>query len=151
MKKRINLLVLFIVSSFVLVGFGANTVTLLRKSKVIDLQKAIEFAKPGGDEGEKADTTAKDNPDKKEVPEPVNTEIQAGPTSVKIIVSGKTIKIDGAIVNNPDLVESKIREIFKVENTYELLDDYAEAHVYKDVINVLAKLNQDIGLEYSVE
>lgn len=136
---------MFIITSFVLVGFGANTVTLLRKSKVIDLQRAIELAKPGGDEGKQADTTAIDNP------ESASIEEQAGLKTVRIIVSGKTIKIDGAIVNSPDLVEGKIREIFKVENTYELLDDYAEAHVYKDVIHVLEKLNTDIGLKYSVE
>lgn len=142
---------MFIIVSFVLVGFGTNTVTLLRKSRVIDLQKAIEFAKPGGDEGEQADTTAKDNPESKDIPEPVVTESQSGPTSVKIIISGKTIKIDGAIVQTPDLVENKIREIFRVDNTYELIDDYAEAHVYKGVIKVLEKLNEDIGLKYSVD
>ena len=34
---------MFIIVSFVLVGFGTNTVTLLRKSRVIDLQKAIDI------------------------------------------------------------------------------------------------------------
>lgn len=142
---------MFIILSLVLVGFGANTVTLLRRSKVIDLHKAIEFAKPGGDEGQQTDTTAKDNPDSKDDSEQEMVETQSGPVRVKIIVSGKTIKIDGTIVQNSDAVESKLREIFRVNNTYELIDDYAESHVYKDVIGVLEKLNTDIGLVYSAD
>lgn len=152
MKKKINLLVMFIITSLVLMGFGVNTVTLLRKSKVIDLQKAIEFARPGGDEGEKPDTTATDNlltnNDKESTEKEV---VQRIPTNVKIIVSGKTIKINGAILNDASLVEGKLREIFRKETTYDLIDDYAEAHVYKDVIKVLENLNTEIGLKYSID
>lgn len=148
MDKKLKILITLLISSLVLVGFGEGKVTLLHKSKVIDLGKAIEIARLGGDEGEKNDTTAIDNPDSLDS---VNPEEAIISSSIKIIVSGKTISIDGHTVSDEANVEDYICRTFSLSTTYELIDNYAESHVYKRIIEVLKKLHIEIGLKYSVE
>lgn len=150
MKKKTGLLILLIVVFLIMVGFGKKEVSLLHTSEIIDLKKAIELARPGGDEGEQNDTTAKDNTesgDSDSIEEPE----QQMPSDIKIIVSGKTINVDGRTVRDADEIEGIVRQTFKTDITYELIDNYAESHIYKEVMAVLERLKTEIGIHYTME
>lgn len=153
MKKRTGIFLLLTLASLALVGFGINEVKLLHNSKVIDLSKAIEIARPGGDAGEQNDTNATDNPavnnGELEKADEIET-VQVLPKDIKIAVNGKTIRFDGRVIDE-DKIEEMVRLTFRTDITYELVDEYAESHVYKRVIETLERLKSELGINYTVE
>lgn len=150
MKKKTGLLILLLTSFLIMTGFGNKEVVLFHSGPVIDLAKAIKLARPGGDEGEQNDTTARDNSKSGNLDSTYEPEQQL-PNDIKIIVSGKNISVDGKVINDVDEIEEIVRQAFRVDVTYELIDNYAEYHVYKDVMSVLEKLKAEIGLHYTME
>ncbi|MBO4903793.1 MAG: hypothetical protein J5367_01070 [Lachnospiraceae bacterium] len=132
----------------VLCGADKKNVKLLRHN-LIDLDKAIELAEWGGDtrtdESGAEETSAKD--DDKEgtavISEPVIT-------SVKVIITGKTIKVDG-IECSPDELAKKIEDTCNKDSKVFLIDDYAEAHVYRSINDILLKEQEKTGFSYEAD
>lgn len=152
MNKRIILTLLLIVASLTLVGWGNNSAELFHRGKIIDLNKAIEFARPGGDADADNETNAKDEPSSETTEEIEGNEItRTEKSSVKIYVRYKSLTIEGDSCDDLVALEEKIRQIYNVDTTYVLVDVFAESHRYKEVKSLLDKLGQEIGLKYSVE
>lgn len=150
--KKILIAVFFLLSMLLLCAFGKQ-IELLDDRKLIDLEKAIELAKPGADsaddtEGENSEDSSSEN----------GSQIQDHTENEDIIIE---IRIrDGAIayngtaymgdvLENPYEFENMLKCDNKVNVKFKLIDNYAEAHTYKCVLNILKKLHSDIGLEFS--
>ena len=148
-KKIITVLLLAALVP-VLCGADKKNVKLLRHN-LIDLDKAIELAEWGGDTTGNADesgaeeTSATDN-DKE------GTAVISEPviTSVKVIITGKTIKMDG-IECSPDELAQKIENTCKKDSKVFLIDDYAEAHVYRSVNDILLEEQKKTGFSYEAD
>ncbi len=140
----------------ILAGWGGREVRLLGSEKLIDLDKAIALAKPGGMAGdtEEASETAEDAGDEKEDGENDGAQ-QDGAVSVKNIViriRGEQIFYtcggsDSGIVSDSQLSD-RIRADYVQGAQVILMDDFAEAHVYRNVLGILEDLKTDIGLSY---
>ena len=48
-----------------------------------------------------------------------------------------------------DKLKNKLKQDNGKNVTFKLVDDFAEAHVYKEVKSMLSELEQEIGLKYS--
>lgn len=132
-----------------LVGWGFNdSVTLFHRNKVIDLQKAIELARPGGDEKADDEINAKEEP--AVTGAKIVSEEESQESTVNIIVSEKIIKIDGKEISNVNQAGDFIKKLNGPCVTYELIDDYAEARTFKEIISILEELRKDDGIVYTI-
>lgn len=132
-----------------LVGWGFNdSVTLFHRNKVIDLQKAIELARPGGDEKADDEINAKEEP--AVTGAKIVSEEESQESTVNIIVSEKIIKIDGKEISNVNQAGDFIKKLNGPSVTYELIDDYAEARTFKEIISILEELRKDDGIVYTI-
>ena len=162
MKKRIHILLFVLIAMFVLIGWGRKEVKLLdgNKKKLIDLKKAIELAKPGGSAGdlkEESEAASESNTvEDDEAPESesnaVHDSIDDVAKDIVIIIRDENISYSCGNDNRdsiPDTqLESRIRLDFASGAQVTLLDNFAEAHVYRNVRGILEKLKNDIGLTY---
>lgn len=149
-KKKTIILSSLLIVLFLLVGWGSEDVTLFHKNKVIDLQKAIELASSGGDENANDEITVEEEPvviDSEVIEE---SEEEPQEITVNIIVSEKTIKIDGKVFSSIDQVKESIKEYNGSMVTFKLIDEYAEARSFKEVISILEELKKEIGVNYTI-
>lgn len=145
MRKKGLVILLLVLASLSLVGFSGfskASISLRHKDKkVIDLSKAIEMTWPSGDKGEQTDTSATDEAayaeEKTELP----------PEDIKIKISGKRILVDNLVCKNTEEVRQALVKKCIPEIKFELIDDYAESHVYKDVLAVVEELRTELGVE----
>lgn len=159
MKKKGGMLLLFLLSVFMLAGWGKKEVRLLNSNKLIDLNKAIELAKPGGSAGDAEEPSDKEASDAADESEDVNDktgeETAASKRDIVIRVRGEDIYYacgtDDPEVISAAQLENRIRLDHSAGSRLTLYDDFAEAHVYKDVRKVLADLKSSIGLNYEEE
>ncbi len=157
MKKKIGVLLFVLSIMFVLVGWGKE-VKLLDGGKLIDLDKAIGLAKPGGMAGNSEDGS-KESSDNEEASEAEDNTKQdslneeAG--NIVIRIRGEKIYYTCGNKKSDNIstaqLENKIRSDYASGTQVTLVDDYAESHVYKDVLEVLNGLKNDIGLSYEAD
>lgn len=160
MKKKIKILLFALVAMFILVGWGKKEVRLLDSSKLIDLNKAIELAKPGGNAGDSeeevdnpSDSSASDEEETSEAENhAVHDSIDETPKNIVIIIRGKKISYSCGSVTRDSISDRQLERIIRLDfvsgTQVTLMDDFAEAHVYMTVREVLDKLKNDIGLSY---
>ena len=154
MKKKVRLAVVLVFALLFLVGWGKQSVKLLNNTKLIDLEAALQVCLHG--EGMSEGDENLDNPD-----EPVSTQSPDTPTDPKedideekiiiISVRGRGITYDTIGEVRLEELEEQIRQGYRDRNTYRLVDDFAEAHVYRRIRTILAGLKEEIGLEYTEE
>ena len=144
--KKAAAIFILIIFSFSLAGFswGKKSVDLLKKN-LIDLDKAIEAASWGTDE-KKADTE-KENKDKDSSETGSASNNKSYVTTIKVRIYGKKIFIDGEECTKEE-VEKKIKAKYTGNQKLTIIDDYAEAHVYRDVDELLVRLSDSMGFEY---
>ena len=136
MKKRLLFVIMLLSSVLILSAWGE--VELLDDGKLIDLDKAIEFSMPG------ADIPHPDVPDPQpDVPDPHQNRV------IVISIRGTTITYNGSVFKGNVTFEQLLRRDNGENVRFELVDDFAEAHVYKGILKILKKLHEEIGLEYS--
>ena len=123
-------------------AWGTKPIELLDDKKLIDLDKAIEFAKPGADSLFPIESTAVTTSVHTTTTKPVPKE-----KKIYINVSSENITYDGKECKFNEL-EEKLRKNNDKNTTFILNDDFAEAHVYKKVLNLLKDLNNEIVLNY---
>lgn len=126
-------------------SWGEKPVELLDDKKLIDLNKAIEFMEPGGElitPDDPAYTTA------------VTTEQKPSEEMIYINVRGEQIKFDGEEITFEEL-EAKLRQKLKKTDrehvTFKLADNFAEAHVYRNILGLLRDMNEKEGVKYAYE
>lgn len=159
MKKKTCVLLFVAITMFVLVGWGKKEVRLLDSSKLIDLNAAIGLAKPGGTAGDTEESSKSSESDIVEKDEKSDGENHAAHDNIDVIAKDIVIRIRGEQIsytcgsfnrsNISDLqLETRIRQDYMPGAHVTLMDDFAEAHVYKSVCDILDELNRDMGLTY---
>lgn len=180
MKKRWKLLLLVFVSLLVLAGWGQKKVELLSDKKLIDLSAAIGKCALGGDSMTPDDGSSTQNPDGQDTPNPSvvpspttsatpKPSVTPGPASthgptiqpkptVDIKPRTRDISVrDEQVTYNykswPDLdiLKAQLQNDHNERTSFRLVDDYAEAHVYRRMLEILNELEAEIGLRYTIE
>lgn len=142
MKKSIKSVLFVMLAVPLLCAIGEN-VELLDNRKLIDLDKAIEFARPGGDS-----ITPQEGDS--EIP-PESETVQGGTSQTSVVeirIEGVSVYYNGKKLGTEDF-RKKLTDDKDRGRTFVLVDDFAEAKVYKRVRNTLRKLRDDIGLEFT--
>ena len=170
MKRRGKLFLLLTVSLLVLAGWGQKKVELLSDKKLIDLSAAIGNCTLGADDMTPDDGTSTKNPNGQAGVTPTaapTPTIAPRPTAQPtrspqpiIVPNAKTIIIsirdeaifyDLRVVNDMETLEKRIT----IENadhiSFKLVDNYAEAHVFRRVRALLEELEAEIGIRYIIE
>ncbi len=125
---RLFVCMLLIMGTVVCAGFASVEVDLLNNGKLIDLNKAIKEY-PIGNEGSVSEVL-------KEVTHEVS-------------VRNKTIKYDGKIIKSANILLVVLKRDCTDNTPVELVDDYAEAHIYKEVLEVMESLSNEGIISYT--
>ena len=157
MKKRIHVLPAALILMLMLVGWGGKEVKLLDSGRLIDLDKAIGLAKPGGMSGdtEEASGPSEDAEDEKEQEgendgtDPA-TDVLA--KNIDIRIRGERIFYTCGDTDSENIADNKLKDRLRSDYVQDaqvtLTDDFAEAHVYRKALGILEELKTDIGLSY---
>lgn len=157
MKKKY--LATFIMISFLifLAGWGKKEVKLLNDTKLIDLDAAIEKCIPGAnstEESEASDSTSDVSSDE-EVPTitmPNDEKLVENKERIIVItVRDQTVTYDTKEYTDMNRLKAKIVQDNGKQVSFRLVDDFAESHVYKEVLSILSDLEAEIGLNYTKE
>lgn len=162
MKRKYKCLLLVLLSLLVLAGWGKKRVELLSNKKLIDLEAAIQICLPGADSseqesGDKTEKPAKATVTPKPTVKPTSTPkptVTPGPTEAPkpraIVISVREYKITYASTAMEDI--DMLRERILLDNdafvTFRLVDDFAEAHAYREIIALLDELETEAGIHY---
>ncbi|MBD5515844.1 MAG: hypothetical protein HDR06_14690 [Lachnospiraceae bacterium] len=153
MKSRKNFLVsvLLFMALCLLAGFGSKPIELLDKGRLIDLDKAIQnadFGKVGSETSikEKNQEEPQENLGDQNKIEEVETAEKKKET-YKIIVRGETILFEDRKCKNTEELKKLITPLSSEKSGISLLDDYAEAHIYREVLEVI----KEVGIYYTEE
>ena len=142
MKKSLKIIFL-LATVLALCSWGEKAVELLDSRKLIDLEKAIEISSPGGaavfeDEENDSDTEQSGSQN----------------TSSKILVvtvRDEKITYNQKSVSDAEELAKKVSMDLRNGMKISLVDDYAEAHVYRDVLKALKTVRSEHDFELSFE
>ena len=148
------MLVLLLCSVLFLAGWGKKQVELLNDKKLIDLNAAIERCIPGANEAEQTEhkekEESKESDDAEKEKNPVDKESMEEAEVIRVIrVRNRNVTYGAVEYTNMNRLKTKIRQDNGKKVTFQLVDDFAEAHVYKEVLSILMELESEIGLQYS--
>jgi len=168
MKRKRMLFLLAIAVLLVLAGWGQKKVELLSDKKLIDLSAAIGNCKLGADD--MVQDIGKETPNPSATPVPMTSvtpkptakptpkvTVTPAPTRVPLPrtmdIRVRDQKVSYNYVEWPDLaiLKEQIQRDFDERTSFRLVDDYAEAHVYREMLNILSDLEAEIGLKYTIE
>ncbi len=159
MKKKYTILLFVIFSLMLLVGWGKKNVELLNDKKLIDLDAAIGICIPGADAAQASDNIVNQSDIEKEEHngEDATAEIALDDKEsideerqVRVInIRDRKIVYETVEYTDIDKLKNKIKQDNGKNVTFKLVDDFAEAHIYKEVMSMLSELEQEIGLKYS--
>jgi len=162
MKRKIRLLFLALGSILVLAGLGKKSVELLSDKKLIGLNAAIALCLPGADSAEKVEDKNQElsddqtKPTTTPEPSPALTnmpENQAGAEAkertILISVRERIISYDNGERIKLDKLKARMKKDAREKITFRLVDDFAEAHVYRSIITMLEELEAEIGINYT--
>ncbi len=140
--KKTAVIFFLLVFSLSAIGWGKKSVDLLKKD-LLDLDKAIDAANWGIEDNPQAadesNTETEDNSS-------VSKNNSFGET-IKVRINGERIFVDGEETGKGEL-EKKIKTNYSGREKVRLFDDYAEAHIYKEVNGILTGLSNSMGFEY---
>lgn len=168
MKRKYKWLLLVFLSLLVLVGWGKKNVELLSSKKLIDLDAAIQICMPGADssEQENGDKTEKpmtstvtpkptakptSTPKPTATPRPTATPKPTEapkPRAIVISVRDRQVTYASTGLEDLDILKERILQDNDALVTFRLVDDFAEAHVYRKIIGVLEELEAEAGIRY---
>ena len=152
-NKKAILIMLALSCMLLFIGAGKKNVRLLRHG-LIDLDKAIELARWGGEEkGSSSDSVSENEESDSDDSSPGqggSTSSAKGRALIKIAIHVKQIELDGQECDIDDL-EEKLEELCSRDSNVLLTDDYAEAHVYRRVNDIITGLRDRIGFAYATK
>ena len=120
-KKKI-IFAAFVFAVALLIGWKVKPVELIDNKLLIDLDTAIVEA-DWGQEGNPGESTQKPNPEEGD--------------SILISIWGEEIILNGEKVKDTTVLQNYLNVKIKEKSSVILEDNYAEAHVYKEVYNML--------------
>lgn len=164
--KRVKYLtiVLCLIAMASLTGAKKKSVELLNKSLLIDLDKAIkkvDFGAGGNQsqkEKNKTEQSTENNSisantaesDKRDEEKTDTSDSDSDSTSIVISVRDTTIKMDGKTVSNVDDIKTTIVEKYPNGISISLVDDYAKASTFREIIEVMKQLKDSGKYDYSI-
>ena len=156
MKKRYLFVLATVCALVFLAGWGKKNVELLNDKKLIDLNTAIEKCIPGANSAEKSETSSSTSivADEKVMPGSASNDENRVETQERIIVitvRDQTITYDTEEYADLNRLKAKIIQDNGEYVSFRLVDDFAESHVYKEVLSILSDLEAEIGLNYTKE
>ncbi len=163
MTKRLALMALMAFPLLFLAGWGKKEVSLLDDKKLIDLDKAIELCIPGADSPENTDgnpdgdstssemADSGDGTNASNISENANMEDSKKIHIIRVIETMAIYDEGKSPYTNMDELRERIKRDNGKNTAFRLVDDYAEAHVYREVMKILAELKEEVGLEYSMD
>ncbi len=154
MKKKYPAMFMMICSLIFLTGWGKKEVKLLNDTKLIDLDTAIEKCIPGANSAEKSETSSSTSTvaDEKVMSGSAsNDENETQERIIVITVRDQTITYDTEEYADLNRLKAKIIQDNGEHVSFRLVDDFAESHVYKEVLSILSDLEAEIGLNYTKE
>ncbi len=165
--KRVKFLaiILCIIVMASLTGAKKKSVELLNKSLLIDLDKTIKKADlgTGGNQSVKEDNKVEQSADnnsvsanaagsgKRDEENTDSSDLDSNPTTIVISVRDTTIKMDGKIVSSADEIKTSIVEKYPNGISISLIDDYAKASAFREIIEVMKQLKESGKYEYSID
>ena len=166
--KRKGKLFFLAVGLLLFAGWGQKKVELLNDKKLIDLNAAIGTCTLGAedlipDEGDNTQDTntpatapvmsITPNPTPRITPTPRPTSqpkpsLPAKPRTLDISI--RDVQVTYHHVPWPDLeiLKAQLQKDHDEWTTFRLVDDFAEAHVYRQMLEILNELEGEIGLRY---
>lgn len=158
MKKKYLVMFIMICSLVLLAGCDKKEVKLLNgtNKKLINLAEAIKENIPGANSAEKSETsnsTSASSDDKVLSGSVSNDEnsVEDKERIVVITVREQTITYDTEEYTDLNKLKAKIKQDNGEYVSFRLVDDFAESHVYKEVLSILSDLEAEIGLNYTKE
>ena len=172
MKKRGKLLLFLVIYLLVLVGWNQKKVELLNDKKLIDLNAAIGKCTLGAEDlipNEGDNTQDVNNPATTPAPKlsvtPKPTEgitpthqptIQPKPTlppllkprTLDISIRDQQVTYNKVLWEDLEILKAQLQKDHDERTTFRLVDDFAEAHVYRQMLEILKELENEIGLRY---
>ncbi len=170
MKKKYRWFLLMAVSLLVLAGWGKKSVELLSDKKLIDLSAALgncilgaEDLLPEEDKTHNQDVpSATPGPTIRPTQSPTITpKLTAAPTTapkptlplktgvLDISVRDQVVTYNYVPWSDLGILKEQLRRDHSTQVSFRLLDNYAEAHVYRQVADMLEELKKEIGLSYT--
>lgn len=142
-RRKKEILLIAALCLALLTGFGVKTVELLNDNPpLIDLEQAIQEAK-FGQNGNEAHQIG-DDPDK-------NSETTGTGKTIKVTVRGEGVWLEEHRFFSLDSLNTRLTGNYKSGDVILLVDDYAEAHFYREVLALIEKLNAEKGFAYSAD
>ena len=132
-KKKIIFAAL-VFAAALLIGWKVKPVELIDNKLLIDLETAIVEA-DWGQEGNLGESTQKPNPEEGD--------------SVHITVRGEEIILNGEKVKDASVLHGYLSVKVKENSAVVLEDNYAEAHVYKEIYNLLETMQTTTDFKLS--
>ena len=168
MKKRGKLLLFLAVSLLVLAGWSQKKVELLNDKKLIDLNVAIGKCTLGAedlipDEGDsmqdannpatapKPEMSITPKPTQKLTPTPTTQpkpSLPAKPRTLDISIRDEQVTYNHVSWPDLEILKEQLQRDHDERTTFRLVDDFAEAHVYRQLLEILNELEAEIGLRY---
>lgn len=153
--KRFVTIVLCLSSVLLLCAWGTKKVDFLDNQKLIDLEKAIEFAKPGADSVSDTEGENEGNADL-EIESGNTPEVPVKDSIIVISIRDEIITYNGSvykeeILENTEAFENMLIRDNNDKTEFKLVDDFAEAHIYKCVLEILKKLHSETDLKFTYE
>lgn len=143
-KKKIIAFTLTAILMFILVAWGKEALVISPYAKLVDLEHYITTSI--GLNNTDSESISVQEPDKVESTESKKDNLVTRHT---IRVSGEHITYDGVTVYSIDQLKIIVNEKYVMDlGAIKLIDDYAEAHVYKAVLGVLEEYAKDRHLKY---
>lgn len=149
-KKKFVAVIIIFSCILLLGGWNKKKVELITDGKLIDLEKAIEMARIGVDETGQEEATEQQNESDNTGEEQKKTTNNRTKTTISIVVRGTQISFNGTTCKVEE-ISKMTRQSCTSDDKVRLLDDYAEAHVYHEVDDILKNLSESIGFEYDVQ
>lgn len=160
MMKKYTILLFVIFSAMFLTGLGftKKRVELLNDKKLIDLDAAIGICIPGADAAQASDNVVNQSDAENEEHNEENMTAEIALDDKERIDEEKQVRVIKirareivyeTVETDIDELKNKIKQDNGKNVTFKLVDDFAEAHVYKEVKSMLSELEQEIGLKYS--
>ena len=120
------------------IGWKVKPVELIDDKLLIDLDTAIVEA-GWGQEGNPDDAPddTKQEGDKDNNNTGTTDKPNTSKNTITVAVQGEKITLDGVTVKDAATLRSRLSAVLESDSTVVLEDNYAEAHVYRDVLQVL--------------
>ncbi len=162
-KKRIGMAIFLLLCASLMCGFGKKSVELTTDA-LINLDKAIEISVLGVEETRKTkekDTQKEKSSDssteKSNESKQVNSVEPAGNgkkeiETIKVRIREREIFVHGEdVAISTNELSKKIKQLYTGSEKVRLIDDYAEAHVYREADEILLGLSSEMGFKYDAD